>query len=201
TTIISRTQQFNFRRIGEDDLIKNMNYVLDQEGIKFEPSAVEIIAAHSDGAMRDALSILDQCLSLEDSLTEESVRQILGLVSDTVLVDLTEYLLERDSQSLLELIQREYDMGKNMSLFLQEVLEHFRNLLLTASTNTPPTSLGREERERVIGHADAMGLNKIFISIDILNEATGRIRFAEDPKLLVEVTLLKLMTEMNKNII
>ncbi len=195
TTIISRTQQFNFRRIGEEDLIKNMRYVLDQEEICYELPAVEIIASHSDGAMRDALSILDQCLSLEEKLTEESVRQILGLVSDTALVDLSEFILKRDSRSLLDLIQREYDMGKNMSLFLQEVLGHYRNLLLTASTGVPPSSLGVTERERVVSIARAMGLDEIFSSIDSLNEANSRIRFAEDPKLLVEVTLLKLMTE------
>lgn len=194
-TIISRTQRFHFHRITESDLIKNMERILEIENINYDVQALSLIAAHSDGAMRDALSILDQCLSLANGnqLTEDLVFNILGLTGNDSLFKICQGLANGDTTKVLQDLREEYVQGRNMNLFLEGLTKIYRDLLVYKTTGVDLNHLTEEENKQLKNLSAAFTLESIFSGIDILSKAKEQARFSQDPLFLCEVTLLQLI--------
>jgi len=130
-TILSRCQRYDFRRIAAPDMTAALKGYLLEENISFEDDALDYIAYHSDGAMRDALSLLDQCLSMGgDGLTLEKVRDMLGAVDRARLFEFTDALYSGDSNIVMTIISQAMDDGRDVSQFAADLVRHFRDVLV-----------------------------------------------------------------------
>ena len=132
-TILSRCQRYDFRRISAKDMVEFLKECLNEEGVAFEENALDYIAYHSDGAMRDALSLLDQCLSLrEDTLTYERVLEMLGAVDKSVLFEFTNALVSSDSITIMKIIDKAMNDGRDVNQFAADLVRHFRDVLVAS---------------------------------------------------------------------
>lgn len=131
-TILSRCQRFEFKRITAKDIEKRLREIVDSRGIFADNSALEIIARVSEGAMRDALSILDQTVSMgEGRVDYETVVGMLGILGRDKIFSLAESILSKDVESSLKFLDEMTDAGKDPYFITKDLLEHFRNVLMT----------------------------------------------------------------------
>lgn len=195
-TIISRCQRFDFYKIGTEDICKRLEYICEKENIKIESSAIKLIANSSDGAMRDALSILDQCANVcENDIDEKSVKNILGIVGTEYLVEVVEYILKSKTVECVEFINKMYSESKNMVKLCEELLEYFRDIL-----EFQITGVCNNESIKDLD-LSVFNLDKILVILEILQQAYKNMNSGVDKKIEMEITLLKLCVLNNRNII
>ncbi|MDO5038023.1 MAG: DNA polymerase III subunit gamma/tau [Tissierellia bacterium] len=193
-TIISRTQRYHFHRISQEDLVANMASILEEEGLGYDQEALSLIAAHSDGAMRDALSILDQCMGLgQDKIRAQWVVKTLGLTEGETLRALVEGVTKKDAKSILRELRKAYGRGKNMGLLLEDLVGYYRDMMVSLATGQLAKSRDQALGQAILSQAQTLGMERIFASIDLLVGAMEEVRFSQDPLLLLEVTSLKLL--------
>ena len=193
-TILSRCQRYDFRRIGAADMVATLKKYLEEAGVEYEAPALDYIAYHSDGAMRDALSLLDQSLSLEgNKLTYHQVLEMLGAVDKSQLFQFTDALAACDSGKVMEVIRQAMDNGRDASQFVADLIRHFRDVLV-ASLVTDPHALDfsgeiattlREQGGRVPSHM-------LMEYIHVFSETLRDMRFAPHARTAFEVCALKL---------
>ena len=195
-TIISRCQRFDFYKIGTEDICKRLEYICEKENIKIESSAIKLIANSSDGAMRDALSILDQCANVcENNVDEASVKKILGIVGTEYLTEIVEYILKSKTVECVEFINKMYSESKNMVKLCEELLEYFRDIL-----EFKITGVCNNESIKDLD-LSVFNLDKILVILEILQQAYKNMNSGVDKKIEMEITLLKLCVLNNRNII
>lgn len=195
-TIISRCQRFDFYKIGTEDICKRLEYICEKENIKIESSAIKLIANSSDGAMRDALSILDQCANVcENDIDEKSVKNILGIVGTEYLVEVVEYILKSKTVECVEFINKMYSESKNMVKLCEELLEYFRDILEFQITGV----CNNESIKNL--DLSVFNLDKILVILEILQQAYKNMNSGVDKKIEMEITLLKLCVLNNRNVI
>lgn len=193
-TIISRTQRFQFNRLKVEELIEEMARILTKENIDYDKEALLLIANHSDGSMRDALSILDQTLNLiEEKLCSQTVKDVLGLTDHEVLERIVDGILAKEPHLLLDQIETVYRRGKNMSRFLESIMEQYRDMLILKSTSSCPNHISLEEARVMEEQAGQFSYEELFSGIDIINKSIHDLKYAQDAKLICEVTILKLL--------
>ena len=134
TTILSRCQRYDFKRFPAEDIVNHLQYVLSKEGVVPEPEALEIIAEQADGGMRDALSIVDQCLAYSDHLSVEAVSTVLGVATRDRIIGFLQALDRRDGAELIKQIQDLYLDGKSLSQFVRDVLAFLRRAVTNETT-------------------------------------------------------------------
>ena len=130
TTIHSRCQRFDFRRVTVDDIAAHLKKVAEGSQINAEPDALRLMAIQADGGMRDAVGLLDQCSIMADPVTAETVRQVLGIAGRDTMRALVENIGRRDLPAALDLLNQLMDDGKDVTQVLTELLEYMRALLL-----------------------------------------------------------------------
>src|SRR5262249_22001492 len=136
--VLSRLQRFDFRRIGPAAIRARLRAVLDAEGIAADDDALTLIARQADGGMRDALSVLDQCLSLgEGAVTAARVREVLGLVADALFAETLDLVAERNPGAVFPLIDRLVDAGADLVDFMGGAGEALRAMLMLQLGTTP----------------------------------------------------------------
>lgn len=194
-TIISRCQRFDFKRVKEDDIVKRMHYICSQMGIEVEEEGLKLIARNADGAMRDALSILDQCVSFGvGKITYEDVIDILGAVSDEFLFRLVDYIADNDLKNTMELIEELVASGKDIYQFIKDIIEHYRNLMMTkvAKDLDGIINLSKESIERLRVQGEKIQTNVIIRAIHELSQTEVDAKWATQPRILLEVSIIKL---------
>ena len=195
-TILSRCQRYDFRRIGLDSIASHMASLCRLEGFEIAEESLGLIAREAGGSMRDALSLLDQLMTCAQGLvTHEQVLDILGVIDRKVIFDLAGSILNADVHGVLDLLSDVYDRGHDMKKLYADLLEHFRNLLVVSMGNKIEklVDLSSGEIEQLVIQAkpsSAGSLNHIF---DILFGAESSIRFSPQPKLVLEMTLIRLL--------
>ena len=191
--ILSRCQRFDFRRLGVAEIVGRLRVVLDLEGGEASEEALRLIARRADGGMRDALSLLDQILSLsEGEVTAESTRRVLGLVAEEKYLELFDLLASRDRGGLLRLIEEVIDEGHDLYEFYRGMVEGFRTLLrLRVGGDRAELPEEREEqwRERAdrFGAADLVRMLKLAVEAEV----QGGLRRSGQPRVLLELLLLR----------
>ncbi|MDR2648301.1 MAG: DNA polymerase III subunit gamma/tau [Clostridiales bacterium] len=195
-TILSRCQRYDFRRIGAMDQAASMRAFIDSEGLDATDEALRYIADISDGAMRDALSLLDQCISFyaDEQITLKKVLALTGAVDPSKFFEFTGYALSGDSASAVEMIQRLVMDGRDISQFVTDMIQHFRNLMVAAAVEKPTSaldySLERVERYREQGRKIP---NYLLISfVNNFSLLQNQIKYAANPRVLLEVATIKL---------
>lgn len=185
-TILSRVQRFEFKSIKPAAIREHLAHVLDQEQITYDEQALAIIAKQAQGGMRDALSILDQALSLSDGtqLTTSVVEDITGTIALTALSAYFGAIAEQDSLSALTHLQTIFDSGKSMGRFATDLLTYMRDLLI-AQHGGEVDGLGDQ------AHL-ALPAEQLFTMIDIVTRSLSEIKSGSHPKLYAEMMTIKL---------
>ncbi len=193
-TILSRCQRFDFRRIKLNDIISRLRTVVDELGIKTEDETLGLIARIAEGGMRDALSLLDQCISFAGKeVSGEDVNAMLGTVNTGFLFKMTECFIHNDITSGLKLIDELVRQGKDIRLFTRDLTEHFRNLLLvevcTDIDELLPVSA--EVLQTMQKQSSVLGRKKIVSLIEVLTSTEREMKWASHPRLILELAVIR----------
>ena len=190
-TILSRVQRFEFKSIKTQDIIGHIEWILEQEGIDFEKEGVQIIARRAEGGMRDALSILDQALSLtqENRLTTDIAEEITGSISLGALDAYVAALIAHDAVAALDNLNLIFDSGKNMVRFVTDLLQYLRDLLIvkTGGENTHASELFLENLKTP--------QDTLFAMIEMATKSLADIKNSLQPKIYTEMMTIRLAEE------
>lgn len=198
-TITSRCQRLDFRRLTVSDIETQMQKILGSttvsgKPVTWEPAALRLIARAGQGSMRDALSILDLCLTYGGTtLTEDDVREILGETSTETMQRLFRAIAQRDVQTILDVTRDSSDRGKDMGELCQEIGMYARDMLLLRS-GAKPSELGRpqDEADSMISLARTFSTPLLIGVLEAVSKAAQTIKTQDDPRLALEVALLGL---------
>lgn len=193
-TIRSRCQRFDFHRIPPKAIADRVEYVVSQENAEITESAALMLASVADGALRDALSLLDSCLAVSSHIDEEVVRNAAGLVSKTYLFELATAIINKNPTRLLEIIDRLYSESKDMARLCDELVEHFRALMLIKTIKNPRDILimSDDEFEQAVTQSDYLSLADIVFYMDVLSRAYQRMGRGTGDRTELEMALVKL---------
>ena len=194
-TILSRCQRFDFKRIRPDDIIRRMREIAMGDGLSITDDAFRLLAQLADGSMRDGLSILERCVaSAGTSLTYESVTEALGIAGTGPLFELTDFVNSGDTAGILEIINKLMNDGKDLHLFIDNFIEHMRNLLVCKITEAPEKllSVDSEELVRLKAQADATSFEKLSNAISKISAARSEAKWVKEPRVIYELALVKL---------
>ncbi len=193
-TIQSRCQRFDFHRIPPRAIADRLLYVANQEDIALDDSAAMLIASVSDGALRDALSLLDRCISISRDVSDEVVRSAAGLADKGYLYDLAACVIHKNTAKALEIVDRLYGEAKDMPLLCDELLTHFRSLMLIKSVKNPRDIVvfTDSEFEQAQTQADYLSLADIVYYMDILSRSYQRMGKGTGDRVEMEMALVKL---------
>ena len=145
-TILSRCQRFDFKRISRKDITGRLRKIVTEQGIFCDDKSLDLVARVSDGAMRDSLSILDQAISIGDGKVDyDELVSMLGLVTNDNLFKIVDSIIKRDIESAMEIIEELVLTGKDMTLFIKDLIVHYRNLLMIKVTSNPEEVLDTAE--------------------------------------------------------
>jgi DNA polymerase III subunit gamma/tau len=189
--VLSRLQRFDFRRIGPASIRERLRQVLDAERIAADDDALTLIARHADGGMRDALSVLDQCLSFGDgAVSAERVREVLGLVGDELYAEVLALVADRRPEGVFPLVDRLVDAGADVTEFMGGAGELLRSLLMLRLGNAPE-GLTEAMRQGLELYRDRLEPGDVVRMLRLLTEAETSIRRSANPRLVVETLLLR----------
>ena len=199
-TILSRCQRYDFKRVSVENIVKNMKKIIKEVGVEVENSALELIARNSDGAMRDALSILDQCISFtEGVVTTDYVISVLGIVNNDLMFSVVDDIIKRDVESVLESLDEVIREGIDIKQFIKDLILHFRNIMVAkASQNLENSIDGTEEFiERIRIQSKDIELVQIINFLNLLSETENKAKWSTQPKIILEVDLINMMSKNN----
>lgn len=198
-TIHSRCQRFDFKRVSYDAVTEVLEEICIKEDRSCEPEALRLIVQCSEGAMRDALSILDRCLSFEEgALTHARVLDILGLSGDLFLVRLTGSLLDANPDALLQDIAYAVSEGKDLNQLIREMVEFFRKLLLIQVSKNPEQLLdvSMEAQGALTELASRAGTTRLMSWLAQFSKLEAEAKWTPHPRALIEMTLIRLLYDI-----
>ncbi len=193
-TILSRCQRFDFHRIGPADISARLNEIAGKEGIKLSEEAALLIAVIADGAMRDAISLLDRCIGISDDVTAEVVRSAAGLAAQGHIFELVNCTINKNPRRALEIVNSLYLDSKDMASLCEELQNHFRSLMLIKTVGNPRELVVMSDREfdAAVAEASYLSLSDVIYDMDILTRARARMRDCVSPRSELEMALVKL---------
>ncbi|MBT1070642.1 DNA polymerase III subunit gamma/tau [Pelotalea chapellei] len=196
-TILSRCQRFDFKRVAVTRIVGRLRQIAESEGITVNDSALALVARKGDGSMRDALTAFDQVLACCGSIVlDEDVATLLGAVDRQLLGKISGAIFNGDTQGVLAGVKMVDGVGYNMRQFCQELIEHFRNLLVINSVKKPEEILDVSAAELDELRQQAEGFSSLEIQrrLTLLIKADADMAQATFPRLILEIALLKLAT-------
>lgn len=195
-TILSRCQRYDFRRISIDTIADRLKELTQKEQVQIEEKAVRYIAKVADGSMRDALSLLDQCIAFyfEQELTYDNVLDVLGAVDTGVFSRMLREILKGDAAAALGVLQDIVLQGRELSQFVTDFAWYLRNLLLIKSADGVEDiiDVSSDNLVRLKEEAELAENDTIMRYIRILSELSGQIRYATQKRILIEMAIIKL---------
>jgi len=195
STILSRCQWFNFRRISLVDLTTKLKMIAKDEGLNINDKTLNIIARSSTGSMRDAESTLDQIIAYcGKDITSQSVSEVLGITEEEVFFEFMEAIIKNDTLKGIEIINRTSDLGGDASQFLKNLMEFAHNLSLAKVCQKEVLNFQGifiEDRARLLKQSKIIKLEKLFNIIDYLAEAERKMRYIRHPWILLEMLVIK----------
>ncbi len=201
STIVSRCQKFNFKRLSIEQIVRKLNSILGNESIQSEKKALEIIAIESEGSIRDAESILDQVITFssiegKNKITEKDVREILGLIETTIISNLFEILLKKNSREAIKYLHKIIEKGYDVRTLLDGLIEYAREaifLKINPEIKEPfPLAITQEEKERMKGQIKDIQELQLKKIIDILIEAEAKLRYSPISQLPLELAIVEI---------
>ncbi len=195
TTILSRCQRFDFKRIETDKIVQRIKYVADAEGFKITDDAATLIAAAADGGMRDALSILDLCVSVSSDITEKTVTDVCGMSGHEYLNRLSDAIAEGDTSKALTLIDELHRGSVDMLRLANDLSSHFRDIMIikTVSTDKKPIVCSELQYKIYAEKAARFDIKDILRALNMLSACIASMQNANRRSML-EMTVIKLCT-------
>ncbi len=195
-TILSRCQRYDFHRITIDTIAARLSELLNAEGVEAEEKAVRYVAKKGDGSMRDALSLLDQCISfyLGQVLTYDKVLDVLGAVDNEVFSRLLRKVLAGDVTGSIHVLEDLITGGRELGQFVADFTWYMRNLLLVKTSENPEEAIdvSSENLKLLKEESEMTDVETLMRYIRIFSELSNQIRFASQKRVLVEIALIKL---------
>lgn len=193
-TILSRCQKFEFHRIPPRAIADRLLFVAQQEEVTLSDSAAMLIASVADGALRDGLSLLDRCIAISSDIDEDVVRNAAGLARKTYLYELVNCVINKNTAKSLEIIDRLYGESKDMARLCDELVAHFRALMLIKSVRNPRDILvmSEDEFEEAQTQSDYLSLADIVYYMDVLSRAYQRMGKGTGDRTELEMAMVKL---------
>lgn len=195
-TILSRCQRYDFRRILPKDITERLLYVAEQEHISLDPEAAELIAKTADGGMRDALSLLDQCIAFSDNVTLDIVSGAAGIAGREPVFDILEAAADCDAAKAIGVVDKLYGMSKDMQKLCDELIAQFRNVMVAKAVpeNLDLLVCMPSELEKIKTLAGRLSIDEIMRKLEILQSCNERIARVSSKRVEMEMCLIKLCT-------
>ena len=193
-TILSRCQRFDFSRIGIEEIAARLTEIAQKEGISLTPDAALIIAKLSDGAMRDALSLLDVCAATGNQVNEKAVLDAAGMSGREYIERLALSIVNRNSEQALETIAELYERSKDMTRLCCELIEYFRNIMMIKATKNPEKLVvcPSSEIEKLKREAADIPLDAIIHAIEIFEKAFSDMNRGANRRTIMETAMMRL---------
>ncbi len=193
-TILSRCQRFDFRRIPPEDIAKRLLLVSEKENLKLVEDAAMLIARIADGALRDALSILDQCASFSEEITLNIVSKAAGLLGRDYLFEISDAIKNQDSSSVLSIIDRLHASSCDMERLINELVNHFRNVMITKTTKNPEEFIvcTPDELNRYKEYSSSVTYGTILYIMETLTTESAQLKYSAHQRAKVETMLIRL---------
>ena len=196
TTILSRCQRYNFRRIDQETIIARMRELTERENVKAEDRALRFVARSADGSMRDALSLLDQCMAfyMGETLTYEKALFALGAVDTDVFGELLGEIIAGNAGRAVLIFEKVMERGREVGQFVSDFIWYMRNLLLAATSDEALEAVDAsdEQLEVLKMHASHVEPETVMRYIRILSDLWNSMRLASNRRVLTEVAIVRL---------
>lgn len=194
-TILSRCQRFDYKRISIEDIVKRLRIICEESKIEIEENALKIIAKMSDGAMRDAISILERCIaSGNEKVTEEQIKEIVGIPEIEYLLALSEGLLKNDSEKVLLEAEKVIGEGKDLDVFAWELVKFIRDLVMVQISDNL-VLYKDEEKAKMLELVKVTTKEKLLSLISELSKLQSEMKWATDKEIIFETGLIRLATK------
>ena len=196
STILSRCQRFDFKRISPEDISRRLKYVAEQEKIDLTDEGAMLIARVADGGMRDALSLLDRCASYGKTITEELASDAAGIAGKEHIYALVDAMRDRDCSAALETLNKLYENSCDMERLFSELISHFRNMMITLTVPTYKDLIlaSDAEAEKIKAQAQSLTLATVLSAMETLNNAIFELKKGDNKKITAEMVMIKLCT-------
>lgn len=193
-TILSRCQRFDFKRIQPETMAVRLNEVAELEGMSLDPDAAVLIARIADGALRDGLSILDQCGSRSNNIDSALVSQVAGLAGREVLYRLTDCVIRKNSSAAMEIIAELYQNSYDMERLCVEMINHFRNFLIvkTVKKSRELIVCTDDEYNATVDSAKQFTLENVIFGLDLFQNTLTSIKAGANSRIEMEMSFIKL---------
>lgn len=192
-TIISRCQRFEFKRIDNLNIVQNINYILKNLNVEIESDGVNLISELSSGAMRDALSLLDQVVATgKEKITVEDINECLGLVNLNMLFEFSKSILNSSKNETIEIFRNLVKNGKTPYNIIVDLVKHFRNIILVKSIEKSLTSLNDVEYKRYLEHANKFTIEELIFILENLLETEDKMKKSDMQNALAELLIIKI---------
>ena len=194
STILSRCQRFDFKRIAPEDITARLMYVAEKENVSLTSNAASLIARIADGGMRDALSLLDRCFAMGNSIDEDTVSDAAGIAGTIHLFSFSEFVAKGDFTSSLKLVSKLHSDSCDIDSLCTELTLHFRNLMVAKTVNDCEGLIvcSKDELLKIKERASQIKLSKILSCIEILEQTAKNIKNAANKKIQLEAAVIKM---------
>jgi len=191
-TILSRCQRFDFKRISREDIMKRLQYICDENGTKIEDKALRMIANLADGAMRDAISILDRCVSDGDEvITGEKIRELSGVPQFEYLSNMLNALITNNPEEVLKVSEKLVEDGKDLNVFLWELIKLVRDILVY-NIDGSLVSYANEEKQMIDEIYSKANKETFLTLISKLSEVQNNLKWSTEPSIMFETGMIKI---------
>jgi DNA polymerase III subunit gamma/tau len=194
-TILSRCQRFDFRRITLDSIVDRLQLISEAGGVKLQKEAARLIARISNGALRDAISVLDQCISMGNAeVSYNDVLAVVGIVNDTFMSDIVDAVQDRKIIRILELVEQLVMGGKDITQFISDLVLYYRNLLICKVTERPEEIIeaSLEALDVMSRQGASCGQEELMFIIKELSLLEANLKWSAHQRVLLEVSLIKI---------
>ncbi len=193
-TILSRCQRFDFRRIPAEDIAARLVTVAKNEGLELSEDAALLIARVADGALRDALSILDQCAGYNEPITITTVSNAAGLLGKDYLFELSDAILDGNTGAVLNIIDRLHSSSCDMERLMSELVNHFRNIMMAKTTKQPEKFIvcTPDELERYKKDAQRITNGTLLYIMETLCAESSKLKYSSHQRAQTEAVLIRL---------
>lgn len=192
-TIISRCQRFEFKRINNSDIVENINYVLNNLNVEIEEDGINLISELSSGAMRDALSLLDQVVATgKEKITIDDINECLGLVNLNMLFELSKSILNSSKNETIETFRNLVKNGKTPHNIIIDLIKHFRNIILVKSIKKELTTLNDVEYKRYLEHSNKFEMDELIFILENLLDVEDKMKKSDMQNALAELLIIKI---------
>lgn len=198
-TILSRCQRFDFKRVTVSDMTERMKKICKEEDIEVEEKALNLISRNSQGALRDALSILDQCISFgNDKIEYNDVIELLGTVNIDELFELSAAIINEDTKKSLQILNEFVIWGKDIRNLINDLIDHFRNIMVCKVSKDLEEiiSLPDENIKRLQEQSETIDINDLIRILNILSETQDGMKSSSNMRILAEITMMKIAQPM-----